>query len=103
MKKGIMSVLAILATVLFIAVPAQASAQFDDNLVGVSQSQSLPAFMQDLDATLMTDAEMSEVKGEFLPIAYYAIIYGIPLSYSLAYSSATGVPLRVVWDAWNSQ
>ncbi len=42
--------------------PAQASSQVDKTFIGASQ-QNLPAFMQDLDATLMTEAEMAEVRG----------------------------------------
>jgi len=65
MKKCIVSVLAMFAIVLFATVPAQASS-FDDGLVGVSQSQPLPAFMHGLDAAPMTDSEMSEVRGEWV-------------------------------------
>ncbi len=62
MQKSIMSVLVAFAIVLFISMPAQASSQIDDGFTGTPQSQPLPVFMQDLEFTPMTEAEMAEVR-----------------------------------------
>ena len=67
MQKSIMSVLVAFAIVLFISMPAQASSQIDDGFTGTPQSQPLPVFMQDLEFTPMTEAEMAEVRGAKLP------------------------------------
>ncbi len=90
MKKCIVSVLAMFAIVLFVTVPAQASS-FDNSLVGVSQSQPLPAFMHGLDAIPMTNSEMDEVRGE-----------GFADVFKWLYN--TSAPFRAIWsnyNAWN--
>jgi hypothetical protein len=65
--------------------------------------------MHGLDATPMTNSEMDEVRGEFIPLLYYyAVVFGVP--YSIAYAASlarAGVPyITIAWDAaveWYSQ
>ena len=107
MKNRFTATLLAFTLALFVAIPAHASTQF--GVEGNSPaSQQLPNFIPE-GAVAMSDNEMSEVRGEFIPLlAYYAVVYGVP--YSVAFAamlSRSGVPLiRIAFDAaaeWRSQ
>ena len=89
MQKRLTSFVLVLVVALFVAIPAQAATQFDAG-AGVSTitSQQLPSFIPS-GAVAMNDGEMSEVKGEFIPVVlYYAVVMGVPYSVAFAASFA---------------
>ena len=83
--------------------PAQASSQIDDGFTGTPQSQPLPVFMQDLEFTPMTEAEMAEVRGEFWPAVVIggALITYAYLNYKWVTDPEWVVNNPAAWELWN--
>jgi|GEM_PF-4195885 len=68
MNKIVVAVLLLAFALFGVNAQAAVSLEADNPNAITAQPQALPNFMQNLNATPMTDAEMAEVRGELLPL-----------------------------------